>query len=281
MTTALLSYNGHPASCLCEACMAADLDATLAERGEEIRWSGAELATTKTAVRTRYAQPGQRVGHGVVRLVSAKQVAYIRRLMAERDTSRLVRLPGSENIERMSLAGARDLIDRLLGCPMRPADQLPPARMATDGQRSFLRSLAERKGYPIDETRFAALTMRQASALIEEMKGAPDAPRPVTTQNADLRLGVYRKPDGTIVGIRKSRQSGHHYGMVYRPDSHTFEYVKGSMAGLTPDMFLTLDEVERLSVQFGQCLRCGRLLTNGESVKLGIGPICRAKYGNE
>jgi hypothetical protein len=29
----------------------------------------------------------------------------------------------------------------------------------------------------------------------------------------------------------------------------------------------------------GICSCCGRTLTNGESIKLGIGPICREKYG--
>lgn len=40
-----------------------------------------------------------------------------------------------------------------------------------------------------------------------------------------------------------------------------------------------LQAAVRYGQQTGQCACCGRELTNRESIDLGIGPICRAKWG--
>lgn len=118
--TIALAVTGHDADCMCVPCLVADMDSHLAAQGVDAMKYRDPSDGKSEGSRTRYAQPGQTCGSGVVRLVSPKQVKYITRLLAERDTSKLVRLPGSENIEQMSLRGACDLIERLIACPELP-----------------------------------------------------------------------------------------------------------------------------------------------------------------
>lgn len=121
MTRATTSPAGHDDDCMCVPCMMADMDAALVEQGLDPAKYRDPSDGKGSAERTRYATPGTACGRGVVRLLSPKQVAFIKRLMVERDTSNLTRLPGSENIERMSLRGASDLIEKLLACPEPPS----------------------------------------------------------------------------------------------------------------------------------------------------------------
>lgn len=155
--------------------MMAELDEKARELG--IVWGPGEMPNSTGSERTRYAKPGQKCGRGRVRLVSPKQVAFIRRLMAEKDTRNLVRLPGSEDIESMSLKGATDLIDRLLACPGKKvpagAAGVPGAthRPASQKQMKYIVSLMDRTGnYPSVD--WANLSSREASALIDELKGS-------------------------------------------------------------------------------------------------------------
>lgn len=51
---------------------------------------------------------------------------------------------------------------------------------------------------------------------------------------------------------------------------------------LEQDILTACSDPEKAAVAYGQkfgnCSCCGRLLTNPESIELGIGPICREKY---
>lgn len=278
---------GHDADCLCTDCMMADLDAHIVEtRGAEAldRINLDQAGQRKdTSERTRYAQPGQRCGSGWVRVVSPRQVAFIKRLMAERDTRNLTRLPGSENIERMSLAGARDLIDRLLACP-----ELPKAtgeRMATAKQVEWLGKMAG-KDVPADieaiRVKGAAATFAEASRALDVLFKAGYVKAPEVSVKEIT--GIYEL-DGCYFRMQKARNGRHFYAMqLDREAGDAWNYAAG-MARRVPaeGRKLSLAECEALSLQLGGCCMCGKTLTAtvngiGPGARF-IGPVCQGKMG--
>lgn len=262
---------GHDADCMCITCINEELTAVAWSRG--IEWGAAERPNA-TPERTRYATPGTQCGSGTVRLLSDKQVKFIKYLMASRDTSNLVRLPGSENIERMSLAGARDLIERLLACPERPRYVRP----ATDAQIGFIRSLCQRKG--MTDISGDVHTFDKASETITMLKALQDAPRPVV-KRFFLTVGIYRHDDGRIVQVKPNREGTRMYGKLYNADGRCWVYEPGLLNGLTEAHRMTLEQCKDLSVELGACCMCGRELTatvDGVPPRdRFIGPICAGK----
>jgi hypothetical protein len=116
---------------------AQDADRLLAELGT--------IAEKVKGERTRFAKPGQRAGRGVVRKISEKQSRYLAFLLKSRDfTELLAKRWFTTDVENISLAGARTMIDALLGCPERPAHVIEAeqaARMITERQVSYIVSL--------------------------------------------------------------------------------------------------------------------------------------------
>lgn len=253
----------------CLKCMDDELNEIAAERG--IKFASFEMPSGQPeSVRTRYAKPGTACGNGVVRLVTPAQVRYIKRLLAERDTRNLVRLPGSEDIENMSLRGARDLIDRLLGCPELPKTSPRPA---TENQISYIKSLIARKGAPdvVDKI----YTFDGASQAIEILKQMSDK------KAEGLKVGIYRHDDGRIVQVKPNRAKTAMYGKLYHAEYKAWEYVPGLLRGLTSAHRMTIEECQALSVEMGSCCLCGRELTatvdGVPPSQRYIGPICAGK----
>ena len=60
--------------------------------------------------------------------------------------------------------------------------------------------------------------------------------------------------------------------------SHTWEYAKGAVTRLQPQTRLTEEVAAKFGALYGKCICCFRQLDNDESIRLGIGPICREKY---
>lgn len=58
----------------------------------------------------------------------------------------------------------------------------------------------------------------------------------------------------------------------------TFERAKGMVYRLKEEHRLTHARAEELSIQYGNCICCGKGLKVAESVKRGIGPVCAKKY---
>lgn len=277
--------------------MMAELNAIADDRG--ITWSGAEIgASASTAERTRYATPGAQCGSGTVRLLSPDQIRYIKSLMVARDTTNLVRLPGSENIEKMSLRGASDLIDRLLACPLNVAQ--PAVPLATRPQVNYLRVLlTEREGPTVADVNLDTLTKAAASKLITKLEHAPRRPRTVVTgpvsavAAAELESGIYLL--GTTV--YKVQRAVHGSGRMYAKKlvavdpyvktvrgkevtvSHEFVYegVK-PLRDLTADHKMTLEQAKEFGALYGVCCNCGVTLTDEASIEARIGPVCAGKF---
>ena len=302
--------------CMCVKCLMADMDAHLAKIGYTPTKFQVTDAEKNTSVRTRYAKPGQRAGYGTVRLVSPAQVRYIKGLMRERDTTNLIRLPGSEDIEKMSLRGARDLIDRLLGCPMKavepktnsPFDAAPAVRMASNKQVYWLiktgseKDLRNAPTYVIDAVELAR-TVEGVSALTRDSQGtnttvpaevaksaldylfkAPYAPREVKPVTETVREGIYCV-EGTVFKVQTAHHgSGKRYAKRLDLETGTFTYATGAIDRIKPEHAITQAQALEVVTSLRQtlstlehCFVCGRELTDETSMERGIGPVCYGK----
>ena len=109
----------------------------------------------------------------------------------------------------------------------------------------------------------------------------------VGQRKAVLRLdGGYQfniAPDsGVNAGHVYVKKDGEYCGKI-TPEG-TFRNVRNCPAEVTEFLMeLEGDEIVALAIAYGKntgrCACCGRELTNEESIDLGIGPICRAKWG--
>lgn len=268
--------NGHSEDCKCSPCLDADMMAFVSanfgqQLADEVNMAAGQYQPGSQ--RTRYAKPGQVVGRGVVRKVSAAQVRLIKSLMDSKDTSNLVRLPGSENIEQMSLKGASDLIERLFQCADKAGK--PAVKLASEKQASFASSLAERKGEA--QQSWAAMPAADISTEINRLLSLPDAPK--SKKTSQLEAGMYCK-DSMIYRVRIGRDSGYAYAqkLCREGEDWYFESAPGMTRKLTEADKMSLEEAQAFGLEFGVCCACGRTLTNDESIKAGIGPICATKF---
>lgn len=118
------------------------------------------------------------------------------------------------------------------------------------------------------------LTERQLEAVERNMArpARPVNPNPVT------EVGMYRDAEGNIFRIKRSRQNGNLYAMRFVPEAHAramrFAYAAGIVRRLTADQRMSVEDAQRVGVQFGICCVCGAELTATDSVANGIGPVC-------
>lgn len=275
---------GHPDSCLCPPCMLADMDRVMIENGiDPANYSDNRNGETVESERTRYATPGTRCGNGYVRLVSDKQVRFIKSLMASRDISGLRFLPGSENIERMSLAGARDLISKLMECPEKKGVAAPVAEKASEKQVAFLTNLLAERTFPdADSIDPSTIGKRDASQLINRLMSAPK--KPVVTAPASVSA-----PESTVSlegmhmyqeRIFKVQKAVHGSGNLYAKElvNGSFVYAPGAIRSLSADTKMTLEQAKEYGVLYGVCCVCAKTLTDEKSIEAGVGPVCAKKF---
>jgi len=150
------------------------------------------------------------------------------------------------------------------------------AGMASERQVSFIETLvAEREHKEVID--IATLTSSDASALIGRLLSMPRvvAGRPLVV---DLKLGVYRTPEGTIYRVHQSRETGRLYAKMFDIEEMGFVYSAGAMRVLTPEMKMTLEEAKQFGIETGICCVCGAYLTDAKSVAEGIGPVCAKRF---
>lgn len=267
----------------------ADMDRHLLDTGTDPARFPVSRADAPAAQRTRYKQPGQRSGRGVVRPNNDKQVKYILALMEQKDTTNLVLLPGAENVRHMSARGASDLLDRLLACPDKPNFVRP----ATDPMIDYIKRLMplhvitdEARAWLVRNTADGVrMSFEHARRSIEMLKAAPmvsttTIPARGRGPEVTVAVGMYERPDGKIFLVKKAQKKEHLYAMLVEivDGKRVATYAPGSIHTLTADMRMTIERAEELTLAMGSCIACGRTLTNGKSVTLGIGPICRGYF---
>ena len=174
-----------------------------------------------------------------------KQIAFINRLMEQIES----KCAGILTQEALGARGANDMI------------------------RTRLQS-----GNPI--------TKMQASQLIETLLKAsninygtpvgvePPAPR------VPAPLGIYRV-DGEIFCVRKARTSDRVYAyklINIEGRDPRWDYAAGKVFELKVENMITVEQAMEFGRMTGICAICGRLLTDEDSVRKGIGPVCGNKY---
>lgn len=150
-------------------------------------------------------------------------------------------------------------------------------------------ALGARGANDMIRTRLASgtpITKMQASQLIETLikasninYGTPvgvEAPAPRTP----APLGIYRV-DGEIYCVRKARQSDRVYAYkLINIDGRDprWDYAAGKVFELKVEQMITVEQAMEFGRMTGICCICGRLLTDEDSVRKGIGPVCGTKY---
>lgn len=105
---------------------------------------------------------------------------------------------------------------------------------------------------------------------------------PGAVEDALFAFDEYKGPYGPKVKLMKLKKIQQ---PVYNPETHQYDYVpkgkwayvggtyqaKKVLAGQAP---LTAQQAAAIGKQVGFCIRCGRTLTDPESIANGIGPVC-------
>lgn len=145
----------------------------------------------------------------------------------------------------------------------------------TARQRAYIDMLAKERGIQnYNEQRVEGLSMKEASRLIEWLKAKPKK------QQQGVERGSYKYGDHYYV-VTKARDSQRLYARRIVVTSYgkvRTQYAPSVYRALTDDMKLTEAEAVSFGVQFGVCCMCAKLLSNPESVKAGIGPVCRKRF---
>lgn len=146
----------------------------------------------------------------------------------------------------------------------------------TEGQRNFMKALLTQKFESDTAEKHIAwldshtMSVYRASEKIDQLKAMPDVNTP-----AELEIGMYRVGDA-IFKVQQSRESGRLYAKRLTEDG--FEYAPGAIRSIKASDRMTLEEAKEYGQMTGTCCNCGRTLTNEESIRDGIGPICAGKF---
>lgn len=112
----------------------------------------------------------------------------------------------------------------------------------------------------------------QPSITLFGFKFMPADPQRAQPANRDAIFVTQQAPKGD--------PGGAYLGKVLKGEFHPSRLCTDALSRSIRD---AMDDPYKAAVEFGhmtgQCSVCMRPLSNPESVKLGIGPICRAKFG--
>ncbi len=107
-------------------------------------------------------------------------------------------------------------------------------------------------------------------ALVEQANNLSD----MYANRAPEAPGAFRR-DGVVYRVQMNRETGRPYAKVLQNGS--FVYVMGAIHKVREADRLTFEEACAISATIGECVVCGRTLTDPNSVAQGIGPICRTR----
>lgn len=164
-------------------------------------------------------------------------------------------------------------------------------------QMSYLTDLVTNRakilGVPVTpeiEKWLAETTKANASVRIEKaiaaLKKAQVAKAKIAHTTASAAIasideGIYIVPDkgADLYYQVVTSESGHRYAKKFDRYSNTYQYSPGGIRVVSAKgRKITLSEAMEFGKAVGKCVCCGRTLTNPDSIKAGIGPICASKY---
>lgn len=113
----------------------------------------------------------------------------------------------------------------------------------------------------------------EADATALAAEAAQGRPAPAAPE------GIHRTADGQIWKVQVAvHGSGNPYAKrLTDPATATFEYAPGAISRLSEATLMTLDEAREYGHLYGMCIRCGRTLTDEDSIAYGVGPVCAQK----
>ena len=159
----------------------------------------------------------------------------------------------------------------------------------TERQIDYFRSLYQRKDRLGEVTFEEAVEQIKAdgqwtkafvSSLIDALKSLPDAERPAAVEPPE---GFHVHGTEVFKVQRAVHGSGNLYAKVLRPgadgEKGTWEYVGRSVLKfLSEATILTLEKAQEYGHLYGICARCGATLTDEDSIRRGIGPVCATRF---
>jgi Family of unknown function (DUF6011) len=86
------------------------------------------------------------------------------------------------------------------------------------------------------------------------------------------------KISGHLAAYRVVEIGGQRVTQVGETVSFELRYARGLMAVLRMSHRMPLEAAEKLMIRYGRCICCRRPLKDATSVKNGIGPICAKRY---
>lgn len=128
------------------------------------------------------------------------------------------------------------------------------------------------------------LSSKQVAAVLKFKANADRAAKPQSAPRAELEAGIYTPDEGkTVFKVQKAvHGSGFFYAKrLIVPEGGgkaRFEFEKGAISKLTPDMKMNLEQAKQFGAIYGVCCNCGATLTDENSIEAGIGPVCAGKF---
>ena len=190
-------------------------------------------------------------------------------------------------------------IDRMI-------DQIKPILPISDGQARFMRNLIGQKLAPASELAVALLakvdllTKIEAKRHLDDLQQLPDYAAPRAAGEAPARRrntpeveadGMYRNP--ATGEVFKVQVAVHGSGKLYakklvkldepvmkrgKEAHYDFVMASGAIMTIKPEWRLSREDAAEFGKLYGCCIRCGLVLTDEDSIDLGIGPDCRKKF---
>jgi hypothetical protein len=131
---------------------------------------------------------------------------------------------------------------------------------------------------------------KAASNMIDLLMSCPKVQREAEQVDEGITPGVFEK-DGEIYVVKPNRDKTRLYakrvieiqlstprvledGTEVNYDIE-MEYAKGVIYKLSESDRMDTARAEELTIRYGRCIVCGARLKKAESVKRGIGPVCR------
>jgi hypothetical protein len=176
----------------------------------------------------------------------------------------------------------------------------------SEKQQSLIKKLSGEKNVPVagktdaeawliarweDSLSGKDVAMSEASKVIDWMFTLPKVTvtaAPAATSSEPLTPGLYEAPNGDVIRLQKTRDGQRMYakvlvekGTVNRINldgeivHFEWTYAPGLAKFLTPAMKLSAEAAGHFGLKTGACLWCGRKLVDADSLKFGIGPVCR------
>lgn len=244
------------------------------------------------------APAANQYGVFTVHYATPKQVAFLKRLMAERDTSGVAdvaELRAQVAAGRVNKKAASAAIEVLLSAPVAvaaPAAPTPVAYPASDKQVALIAKLAAEKdtsgltpfstGVLDTVISGGVVSKRDASALIDYLFACP---RRMTAQGT-VAARVEGAPvegmhyiDGQVVKVQRAvHGSGNLYAKVLDVETSKFEYAPGMVSRTSEATLMTKEQAKEFGRLYGMCAKCAATLTDEESIERGYGPVCAKSF---